>query len=162
MKPPPKCSDRDLVGWLRSETLLLEVRESFSDLQSALDGCTTPQNQPLRGGRKARATSLHAKRRPEFETSTVAPTEASLASFLEKVASHFPPTPHPALSPPSRAALFATSDSLWCRLGEGLASILRGNLPPLAGYTTCCEVCVCVRVCVCVCVCVCVFATAES
>ena len=177
VRPPPKCSDKDLVGWLRSETLLLEVRESFTDLQSTLDACTAAQGQQLQGGRKTKATSLHTKRRLEFEASTVAPTEVSLATFLEKVASHFPLTPHPTPSLHPHAALPAPSDSLWCRLGDGLASVLRANLPPLAGYTTCCEVCVCVCVyerefrvcvcvfrvcvscvlCVCVCVCVCVY-----
>ena len=164
VRPPPKCSDKDLVGWLRSETLLLEVRESFTDLQSTLDACTAAQGQQLQGGRKTKATSLHTKRRLEFEASTVAPTEVSLAAFLEKVASHFPLTPHPTPSLHPHAALPAPLDSLWCRLGDGLASVLRANLPPLAGYTTCCEVCVCVCmresfVCVCeresfVCVCV--------
>lgn len=137
----PRCSNKDLVGWLRSEAMLIEVRESFTELQSVLDACTVFHHpyQP-RGGRKETALPNHTKRRPDLETSAIAPTKAAFAVLLEKVASHFPLTPHSPPPPPSHITLLTPPGSLWSRLGEGLTVVLRARQPHLTGHTTCSKV----------------------
>lgn len=141
VRPSPRCSNKDLVGWLRSETMLIEVRESFTELQSVLDACTVLHHphQP-RGGRKETALPNHTKRLPDRDTSAIAPTKAAFAVLLEKAASHFPLTPHSPPSPPSHVTLLTPPDSLWSRLGEGLTVVLRAGQPHLAGHTTCSKV----------------------
>ena len=141
VRPSPRCSNKDLVGWLRSETMLIEVRESFTELQSVLDACTVLHHPyQSRGGRKEMALPNHTKRQPDFESSAIAPTKAAFAILLEKVASHFPLTPHSPPPPPSHVTLLTPPDSLWSRLGEGLTVVLRAGQPHLAGHTTCSKV----------------------
>ena len=142
VRPSPRCANKDLVGWLRSETMLIEVRESFTELQSTLDACTVLHHlhQP-KGGRKEKTLPNHTQRRPDLETSAVAPTKASFAVLLEKVASHFPFTPHSPPPPPSHVTLLTPLGSLWSRLGEGLTVVLlRAGHPHLGGHATCSKV----------------------
>ena len=121
--------------------MLIEVRESFTELQSVLDACTVLHHphQP-RGGRKETALPNRTKRLPDRDTSAIAPTKAAFAVLLEKAASHFPLTPHSPPSPPSHVTLLTPLDSLWSRLGEGLTVVLRAGQPHLAGHTTCSKV----------------------
>ena len=122
VQPPPKISGEDLARWLRSEKVLLEVRDSLSELQATLDTCTSHTH------RSSKADTL-PKARPELENAALKPTKDSFTLLLQKI--------HPHFQPPS--SLLAAG-SLWQRLLQGLASILRVKMAPHSGYTTCTEV----------------------
>ena len=125
VQPPPKVSDEDLARWLRSEKVLLEVRDSLSELQATLDSCTS-HTQRSSGKEK---TATLSKGRPELENAALEPARISFTSFLQKAHPHFQPS----------SSLMAAG-SLWHRLGQGLAGILRVKMAPHSGYTTCTEV----------------------
>ena len=126
VRPPPKISDEDLACWLRSEKVLLEVRDSLSELQATLDACTSHTH---RSSKKEKTATLSNKRRPELGATTLDPAKASFTSFLHKA--------HPHFQFPSS---LLTAGSLWQRLGQGLAGILRVKMAPHSGYATCTEV----------------------
>lgn len=76
-------SNRDIARWLRSESVLLDVRECFSGLQSSLDMHSLYQHSKLK---LQRSTSSHDTLDGGFETLV----SRCLLNFLNKINCHFP------------------------------------------------------------------------
>ena len=119
-----KFSSKDLAAWLRSERTLSEVRESFSDLQNTLDRCSVIPH-------KGKRSDHH------YETSALASTRQALSAYLCRVSAHHctPPSDQT-----STTAAAVSPDSLWQRLGQGLAAIIRSGQAPLSPYVSSTEV----------------------
>lgn len=130
VRPPPRFSDKDISGWLRSEKVLLGVRESLSELQSILDACTQSQ----RTSRKEK-TGTHYRRKPEMENTLLAPTKTSFGVFLEKMQAHYPHC-YP-FAKIELLELLTSRNPLWQDLGEGLTRVLRNTAAPVTRYITC-------------------------
>ena len=134
----PKPSSKDLAGWMRSEKALMEVRESFTQLQSLLDSCTAQQVKG-HGSRKERNSTKDPHR-----TAVLRPARSAFEVFLEKMASHFP---H--MGGLSSSSIICNESFLYLRLlpkslcyhlAQGLAAILRNKPRPLQCYINSSEV----------------------
>ncbi len=72
----------DIARWLRSERVLSDVRDSFSDLQSTLDTITSKQTDPR--------CQFPSNLRPSYhQTFIVNPTRDCFVQLLEKMSCHF-------------------------------------------------------------------------
>lgn len=143
----PKPSGKDLASWMRSEKALVEVRESFSHLQIALDSYTSQQQHqkqhwPTRGhGLRKREKGA---KDPYRTTPVLRPARTAFEAALEKMSSHFPYMKN------STGSSIVCSDSLVClrlrpkslcyRLARGLLAILKNKSHPVQGYSKSAEV----------------------
>ena len=133
--PSRTFSSKEVAGWLRSEKVLVEVRESFTHLQSMLDSCTSQQQwqnkgQTLRQDKSSR-TSRHS-------TVVLRPAKSAFETLLEQIGGHFP---HVKSS--SNSSIICSDGLFYLRLqpkslcyhlAQGLSAILKDKLCPLQSY----------------------------
>ncbi len=108
---PQQHQATDIASWLRSERVLSDARDCFSDLQSTLDSITSKQNSsynqsPIR-------QRLSSNQKLECQRVIINPTKNCFVQILEKMSCRF----HSDCGSP-------TSDSLCYRLSRGLERAL--------------------------------------
>ena len=153
---PQKMLDstsRDLAGWMRSEKALLEVRESFTNLQSLLDACTTQQqkqHQYLKP-KHTRGHGLKKDNAPQKVTAVVRPARSAFEALLTKMIDHFPDSKDSSTSSiicgDGVLYLRLQPQSLISRLAQGLHKILENKPHPLPYYVGSSEVSTLVQSC---------------
>ena len=141
----PKPSSKELAGWMRSEKALLEVRESFTHLQSLLDSCTTQQKQLQLQNKGGQGSRKEKGLKDSHRNMVLRPAKTAYEALLEKIGGHFPHVKD------SSSSLIACSDglcylrlhpkSLCYQLAQGLLAILRKKPRPLQCYSKSSEVC---------------------
>lgn len=128
-------SSKEIAGWLRSEKVLVEVRESFTYLQSTLDSCTTQQQRQNKGGVLQQEKSSKMCRR---STAVLRPAKSAFETLLEKLGEHFPHVKSSSISSiicsdgPFYPRL--QPKSLCYHLSQGLSVILKDKSHPLQSY----------------------------
>ena len=143
-----KPSSRDLAGWMRSEKALLEVRESFTHLQRALDSCTTQQQKENQHQWQSKRRGLRKRGKGAKvsigTTSVLRPARSAFEALLEKMGSHFP---HANKS--SSSSIICSDSLLYLRLqpkslcyclAQGLHAIVKNKPHPLHCYSKSSEV----------------------
>ena len=121
----------DIASWLRSEKVLSDVRDSFSDLQATLDSCTSHQSKQSTSHSRSFSRSTHktsSRKKLEQDLVLVNPTRDCFGRLLQKMSLRFEEN-----SSLSHAPVSLSVDYLCCRLGRGLECILK-RLPSLHGY----------------------------
>ena len=110
-------SNKDVAGWLRSEKVLSQVRESFTHLQPLLDAIV-PQQSSRDSKRNTKTLRKFDSEDHKHKSTVILPTSECFSEVLEKMSSHF--------SAQSRSVFVSQlKGSLCVRLGEGLEAVLR-------------------------------------
>lgn len=109
--PPQQHQATDIASWLRSERVLSDVRDCFSDLQSTLDSITSKQSSSYNQSPIRQRPSSNQKL--ECQRVIINPTKNCFVQILEKMSCRF-----------HSDCGSLTSDSLCYRLGRGLERAL--------------------------------------
>ena len=117
----------DIASWLRSERVLSDVRESFSDLQSSLDSITS---HPKQSSARTQSPSkqLTSTKHKSDNLKIIRPTQDCYLQLLEKMSLRFD----------REDQCLASASSLCSRLCQGLEKTLQRAHQ---GYSNCTEVC---------------------
>lgn len=121
-------STNDLASWLRSEKVLSDVRDSFSDLQATLDSCTSHQSKQSPSQSHSPTQKTSSRKKLEQDLVLVNPTRDCFERLLQKMSPRFEES-----SSLSHAPVSLSVDSLSCKLRTGLECALK-RLPSLHGY----------------------------
>lgn len=128
-------SSKEIAGWLRSEKVLVEVRESFTPLQSMLDSCTSQQQWQKKGQTLRRDKS---SRTSHHSTVVLRPAKSAFETLLEKMDGHFPHVKSLSNSSiicsDSPFYLRLQPKSLCYHLAQGLSAILKDKSCQLQSY----------------------------
>lgn len=144
--PPPsysqsyrtlKPSSKELASWMRSEKALVEVRESFTHLQSLLDSCTAQQQKQLQLQNRRQGSRKEKGCKDSNRTLVLRPARTAFEALLEKMGEHFP---HVNNSSDGLCYLRLHPKSLCYQLAQGLSTILRKKPHPLECYSKSSEV----------------------
>ena len=151
--PPPSCthlyrtlkpSSKELAGWLRSEKALVEVRESFTHLQSLLDSCTTHQQKQLQLQNRGQGPKKEKGFKDSKRTLVPRPARTAFEILLEKMGEHFPHVKNSSnICSDGLCYLQLHPKSLCYQLAQGLFTILRKKPHPLQCYSKPSEVNAC-------------------
>lgn len=151
--PPPsytcshrtaKPSSKELASWMRSEKALVEVRESFTHLQSLLDSCTTQHQKQQQIQNRGQGSRKEKSFKDSHRILVLRPAKTAFETLLEKMDEHFPHVKD------SNNSSIIYSDglcylrlhqkSLCYQLAQGLFAILRKKPHPLQCYSKSSEV----------------------
>ena len=105
----------DIASWLRSERVLSDVRESFSELQSTLDSITSHQSKQSSARSQSPSKQLASSKHKSGSQKILSPTRDCYLQLLEKMSVRF--------SREDQSIAF--SGSLCSRLGRGLEKTLQ-------------------------------------
>ena len=137
-----KPSAKELAGWMRSEKALVEVRDSFTHLQSLLDSWTTQQQKQHvqlqnRGQRSKKEKALKASHR----TLILRPTKTAFEALLDKMGEHFSHSSNSSIScSDGLCYLRLHPKSLCYQLSQGLSAVIRKKSNSIQCYSTSSEV----------------------
>ena len=148
--PPPtsytKLSSKELhiAGWMRSEKALVEVRESFTHLQSLLDSCTTQHQKQHQLQNRGQGSRKEKSVKDSHRTLVLRPAKAAFETLLEKMGGHFPhmkgSSSSSIICSDGQCYLRLHPKSLCYQLAQGLFTILRKKPHSLQGYNKSIEV----------------------
>lgn len=131
-----KPSSKELASWMRSEKALVEVRESFTHLQSLLDSCTTQQQKQLQLQSRRQGSRREKGFKDSNCTLVLRPARTAFEALLEKMGEHFPHVNDSSnISSDGLYYLRLHPKSLCYQLAQGLSTILRKKPHPLECYS---------------------------
>lgn len=131
-----KPSSKELASWMRSEKALVEVRESFTHLQSLLDSCTTQQQKQLQLQSRRQGSRREKGFKDSNCTLVLRPARTAFEALLEKMGEHFPHVNNSSnISSDGLYYLRLHPKSLCYQLAQGLSTILRKKPHPLECYS---------------------------
>ena len=136
-----KPSSKELASWMRSEKALVEVRESFTHLQSLLDSCTTQQQKKLQLQNRRQGSRKEKSFKDSNHTLVLRPARTAFETLLEKMGEHFPHMNDSSnVSSDCLYYLRLHPKSLCYQLAQGLSTILRKKPHSLECYSKSSEV----------------------
>ena len=146
--PPPsythlvKPSSRELASWLRSEKALVEVRESFTHLQSLLDSCTTQHQKQRQVQNREQGSRKQKSFKQSNHTLVLRPARTAFETLLEKMGEQFPSVKANSSNICSDGLCYLRfhPKSLCYQLAQGLFAVLSKKPHPLQCYNKSSEV----------------------
>lgn len=122
----------DIATWLRSEKVLADIRNCFSDLQSTLDSCTFRQSKQTTAA--SHSSSCHRQTCNKMcsqDIVVINPTKDCYARLLQKMSLRFQEDISSSYTQPLAPE---SEGSLIFKLGKGLECALQ-RMPSLHGYS---------------------------